>query len=191
MTLRDCQDVTYFTQSYKGFNNLEPRQKKNVTQPLMDVLQAFIDTSNHSISMEELLDYLKSRVASNTNQSFAVKGSFFVFEATSLMHEMALAKEGMRKMLQYLSMRNVDFPTTNDLLKLRLSLRPETTSVLEQRECVDYKKLVSMTAKSIFKVCKEKDDNFQPVDVKLYVKDGGDGAGSMPKLKTASDVDKK
>lgn len=182
--------TTSFTQSYKDFNSLEPRQKKNVTQPLMDVLQAFIDTSNYSISMEELLDYLKSRATSNTNQSCAVKESFSAFEATSLMHELTLTKEGMRKMRQFLSMRNVDFPTTNDILKTRVSLRPETTSVLEQRgRTVDYKELVSMTAKSILKVCKEKDEDFLPVDVKLYIKDGGDGAGSMPKLKTASAVD--
>ena len=53
---RSEEITTSFTQSYKDFNNLEPRQKKNVTQPLMDVLQAFLDTSNYSISMEELLD---------------------------------------------------------------------------------------------------------------------------------------
>ena len=58
-----------------------------------------------------------------------------------------------------------------------------------QGRSVDYKELVSMTANSIISIIKEDEPHYIPINATLYLKDGGDGAGSMPKLKSAQSTD--
>ena len=71
---------------------------------------------------------------------------FSPLEAMSLVHTLVLSKEQTRKLRQFLSMKNIDFPSTNALLPVRKSLRPETNPVLEGKgRAVDYKELVSST----------------------------------------------
>ena len=88
-------------------------------------------------------------------------------------------------MCQFLLMRDIDFPSTNDLLVVRKSIRLESKAVLNNKGCsVDYNTLVSMTANSNVSVVQEEDQDFIPNKLTLFLKDGGDGAGSMPKLKS-------
>ena len=49
----------------------------------------------------------------------------------------------------------------------------------------DYKDLVRQKSSSILSVVCLEDDKFVPTNLKLYLKDGGDGPGCMPKLKSA------
>ena len=115
---------------------------------------------------------------------------FSPMEAVSFMHELSLSKESLRKTRQFLASKSVNFPTTNEIFQERSLLRPQTESVLENKgRSVDYKNLVKMTSESILRIVHEKDQHFRPEHLKLYLKDGGDGAGSMPKLKNASSVD--
>lgn len=110
-------------------------------------------------------------------------------EAVSLMHTLSLSKEDMRCLRYFLKEKNIDFPTTNDLLETRKMLRPESTSVLDGRgRSVDYKETVSMTVSSILSVIQDQDQDYVPSKAKLYLKDGCDGAGSMPKLKSKQSV---
>ena len=52
-------------------------------------------------------------------------------EAVSLMHSLVLSKEQTRKVRDFLATKNVEFPTTNQLLPIRKGLRPDTFSVLD------------------------------------------------------------
>ena len=57
----------------------------------------------------------------------------------------------------------------------------------DKGRAVDYKSLVEATAKSILSVVAENSKEM-PKNAKLYLKDGCDGAGSMPKLKSSETV---
>jgi len=77
-------------------------------------------------------------------------------------------------------------PTTNELLETRKKLRPG--SVLDGKgRSVNYTDLVLMTAKSILSVI-NLNENHVTENSKLYLTDGCDGAGRMPKLKSAKSV---
>ena len=68
-------------------------------------------------------------------------------------------------------------------------MKPVTVPVLDGKgRGVDYKYLLKQTASSIIPVVCLEDEKFVPTNLKLYLKDGGDGAGSMPKLKSAKCV---
>ena len=51
-----------FTDSYKDFVNMSDRQRKNVTDSLITVLQKFIENNQHTLSLNRLLGYLLIRV---------------------------------------------------------------------------------------------------------------------------------
>ena len=73
--------------------------------------------------------------------------SFSPLEALSLVHTLVLSKEQTRKLKQFLSIKDIKFPSTNELLPVRKSLRPEITPVMEDKgKAVDYAVLVSCTA---------------------------------------------
>ena len=196
-----------FTSSYKDFNDLEPRQKKNITQPLIDIMNTFIEKNNYNLTITQLLGYLITRENPSAkdplnkygNQIFAkssvkFEASFSHYEAVSFYHSLVLSKEKTRKVRQYLAVKNVDFPTPDDIRPTRKSLRPKTKSILDGKgRSTDFAELINCTAASIVKVIKEKNKDFKANDGKLtfYLKDGGDGAGTMPSLKarkTADDV---
>ena len=48
---RSTEFTTTFTRSYKDFSNLDKRQKKNVTQPSIDMMEQFINSSEYSITL--------------------------------------------------------------------------------------------------------------------------------------------
>ena len=83
--------TTTFSKSYKDFKDLEQRQKKNKTQPLLDMLEKFIDINQFSLTLTELLDYLKSQVQDKNKDVPVI--SFSPMEAVSFMHCMVLSKE--------------------------------------------------------------------------------------------------
>lgn len=172
-----------FTKSWKDFNDLKDRQKKNITKPLVEMLENFISTNEFTLTVTELLDYLKCRVKEKKADVPSV--SFSPMEAVSFMHCMALSKEHMRQMRYFLKQKGIEFPTTNKLLPIRQSLRPPTCSILDGKgRGLDIKELVVQTVTSIIQVVKEDIPN-QPLDhLTFHLKDGGDGAGTMPALKS-------
>ena len=96
------------------------------------------------------------------------------------------------KVRHFLSKKDIYFPPTNELLPIRKSLRPETKEVLDGKgRSVNYCEVVSSTAASLLRVLKEVNTDFNPECGKLtlYLKDGGDGAGTMPALKSKKSVD--
>ena len=141
------------TKSYKDSNDLQDRQKKNITKPLLAVLENFINLNNFTISMTDLLQYLTTIVKDKPNSSVP---SFSNLEAVSLMHCMVLSKEQMRQMRYFLSQKEVEFPTTNNILPIRQSLRPPTFPILDKKgRGLDIIELVKQTAVSVIKVIEE------------------------------------
>ena len=106
------------------------------------------------------------------------------------MHSMVRSKEQTRRAQHFLPTKDVQFPTTDSMLPVRKSLRPETFSVLNGKgRAASYRDLVSSTISSVIKVLKE--EKLIPPEgknLKLYLKDGGDGAGQMPTLKSKVSV---
>ena len=94
-----------FTKSLKDFNDLKDRQKKNITKPLVEMLENFISTNEFTLTVTELLDYLKCRVKEKKADVPSV--SFSPMEAVSLMHCMALNKEHMRQMRYFLKQKGI------------------------------------------------------------------------------------
>ena len=191
--------MTSFSTSYKEFNDLSDRQRRDKTQPLIDMLHNFVNHNKFSISVSELLRYLLMR--ENTSKTSTYQEGediynqqieFSALEAVSFMHTLVLSKEQTRKVRQFLSMKAIKFPTTNELLPVRKSLRPETFPVLDNKgRAVNFTELVSSTITSVFKVVAAENPNFdhQAGDMTMNFKDGGDGAGTMPFLKSKKAVD--
>ena len=192
-----------FSTSYKQFDKLTERQRREKTQPLVDMLESFLCHNKFTISLDQLLAYLLMR--GNTNKSslhrigeliysetLDEEFNFSPIEAVSLVHTLVLSKEQTRKLKHFLSMKNIKFPTTNELLPVRKSLRPDTISVMEGKgRAVDYTELVSCTAASTIQVVLEENPKFleQTPTLTMHLKDGGDGAGTMPFLKSKKSVD--
>ena len=98
---------------------------------------------------------------------------------------MVLSKEQMRQTRYFLGQKGIEFPTTNKLLPIRLSLRPPTYSIMDGKgRGLDIKELISETLQSIIKIVKETSPNQPLENLTFYLKDGGDGAGTMPALKS-------
>ena len=171
-----------FPKSRKDFKDLKDRQQRNIATPLIDMLETFIGENEFTITVPELLDYLKSRVKEKKD---APSVSFSNMEAVSYVHCMALSKIETRQTRYFLSQKGIQFPTTNDLLPVRQSLRPPTFPVLNSKgRGLDIRKLVSQTVSSIIKIVQE-DSPKQPLDhLTFHLKDGGDGEGSMPSLRS-------
>ena len=87
--------------------------------------------------------------------------------------------------------KDISFPTTNQLNKYRKSLRPVSShSVLGGKgRAFEYVDLVTNTAKSILKIVEETEKDFDRKAgvLKIYGKDGGDGAGTIPTLKSVKE----
>ena len=179
---------TTFSKSYKDFHDLGNKQKKNITKPLIEMLKTFIETNEFTLSLIELLDYLSYRVKEKKENVPQI--SFSPLEAVSFMHRMVLSKEQMPQTRYFLKQKGIDFPTTNQLLPVRQSLRPLTCSILDDKgRGVDIKQLAEHTLVSIVRVVRE-DFPQQPLDkLTFYLKDGGDGAGTMPALKSKKNRD--
>lgn len=162
--------------SYKDFDSLSDARKRVITQPLIDMLETFLKVGEFSLDVNQLLGYLLCRENGSKKKSYAYKSGCFLYrqeveklalfsplEAVSLMHTLCLSKQDMRCMRQFLLMKDIDFPCTNDLLEVRKSIRPESKAVLNNKgRSVDYKELVSMTANSIVSVVQEEDQDFIP-----------------------------
>ena len=179
-----------FSKSYKDFIHMSDRQKKNVTDPLIHLMEQFIRVNEFSLNICQLLEYLLSR--QHIERNLQCQASFSTFEAVALMHYLVLSKEQTRKVRQFLSNKNIHFPTTNSLIPLRKSLRPDTSSILNDKgRAADFTETVAMTANSILRVVSETKTDFSPSNGQLtfYFKDGGDGAGTMPTLKSKEEVD--
>ena len=171
-----------FSKSYKDFNDLQDRQKKNITKPLLAVLENFINLNNFTISMTDLLQYLTTIVKDKPNSTVP---SFSNLEAVCLMHCKVLSKEQMRQMRYFLSQKEVEFPTTNNILPIRQSLRPPTFPILDKKgRGLDIIELVKQTAVSVIKVIEEDNPKKATENLTFILKDGGDGAGTMPRLKS-------
>ena len=188
---------TSFSTSYKDFDDMLDRQRRNITEPLIQMLNTFLEVNQFSISLNRLLAYLLLRENIQSEPSIAQIGkdiyseqiikttSFSPLEAVSLMHNMVLSKEQMRRFRYFLAQKNIEFPTTNSLLPVRKSLRPQTFPVLDGKgRGVEYKELVTSTISSVIKVVSENLPDMSPQNMIMYVKDGGDGAGTMPSLKS-------
>ena len=52
---------TSFSRSYKDFNDLVDKQKKMITQALIDMMINFLNVNQFSISLADILLYLRSR----------------------------------------------------------------------------------------------------------------------------------
>ena len=119
------------------------------------MLDTFLDTNNFSITLPDLLSYLQERQKEKAaKHSPAI--SFTPLEAVSLMHCLVLSKEQMRQIRYFLAQKNIEFPTTNELLPVRKSLRHQTCPVLEKKgRGLNYKELVGKTVASIIKIVKE------------------------------------
>ena len=119
--------------------------------------------------------------------------SFTPLEGVAFMHSLVLSKEQTRQARHFLATEGIDFPTTDSMLPVRKSLRPESFSVLDGKgrgSC--YRKLVTNTISSIIKVLKKEkvvSEEEKSPNLKLYLKDRGDGAGQMPSLKSKVAVD--
>ena len=193
--------TTSFTKSYKRFNDASQKQKRNVNEPLISMLGKFIETNTFNLSINQLLGYLllrenrkSSNACSKIGRDIFMKKEeettvFTPLEAVSLMHALVMSKEQTRKVKDFLAIKNVEFPTTNDLLPVRKSLRPDTFSVLDGKgRSLDYKNLVSDTISSVLRVVSETRE-MKEGNLKMYLKDGGDGAGTMPILKSKGAAD--
>ena len=108
--------TTTFSGSYKDFHDLGRKQQENKTKPLLDMLSQFIETNKFTLTLVELLDYLKDRVKEKKDVAAV---SFTPLEAISLMHRMVLSKEQMRQMRNFLKQKGMEFPTTNKILPVR------------------------------------------------------------------------
>ena len=155
------------------------------------MLQHFLSHNQFSISLDQLLRYLLMR--ENTKKSSAHRVgehiysetlddevNFSPLEALSLVHTLVLSKEQTRKLKQFLSMKDIKFPSTNELLPVRKSLQPETTPVMEGKgRAVDYTELVSCTAALTIRVVVAENPEFlhQTPTLTMHLKDGGDGDG--------------
>lgn len=106
------------------------------------------------------------------------------------MHSLVLSKEQMRKVRHFLSQKDINFPTTNEILPIRKSMRPPTYPVVVENEGrgVCYTELVQNTVSSVLKIVKDISPNEPLNDLKMCLKDGGDGAGTMPALKSKQAV---
>ena len=155
---------TSFSKSYKDFHDLSDKQKRNITAPLVDMLNSFIETNKFSLDTNQLLGYLLVRDNIQSKKAIAEIGqkiysgllkdkkSFSIVEAVLLMHSLVLSKEQTRKVRQFLSIKDIEFPTTNSMLPVRKSLRPDTSSVFEGKgHGVDYTDIVSDAITSILK----------------------------------------
>ena len=94
---------------------------------------------------------------------------------TTLWH---IAKIRSEKYGSTLQLKDIDFPTTNDMPPLRKSLRPETKSVLSRkRRAIDVEELISCTVASVIRVVNITNNNFDAnrSTMTLNLKDGGDG----------------
>ena len=192
----------YFSKSYKDFDDLGDRQKKNITQPLVDMLTKFIEYNQFSITKSKLLGYLLTRENCTGNNTIKRIGnviykqeekdtSFTPLEAVSFMHSMVLSKEQTRRVRHFLALKGIRFPTTDEMLPVRKSLRPETFPVLDGKgRSTSYKDLVNSTTSSIISIV-EKNSVITEPNLKIYLKDGGDGAGQMPSLKSKKAVNDK
>ena len=194
-----------FSSSYKDFNELEQRQKRNVTAPLIDTIDKFIQQNHYNLTITQLLGYLITRENPSPNDPINKYGnqvfkqscvnfeeSFSLEEGVSLYHSLALSKEKARKVRQYLAVKDVEFPTTTNMLPVRKSFRPETKAVLNGKgRAADFGELIICTAASLIRVVKETDQNFNAANGTLtfHLKDGGDGAGTMHSLKSKKSVD--
>ena len=193
---------TSFTRSYKDFNNMSDQQKRNITEPLISMITTFIDTNQFDLTVNQLLGYLFIRENSRSNNACAKIGkeilleneeqvtTFTAMEAVSLMHSLVLSKEQTRKVRDFLATKNVEFPTTNQLLPVRKGLRPDTFSVLDGKgRSLSYVDLINHTISSVFKIVRETSVIQEKRNLRMYLKDGGDGAGTMPVLKSKHCVD--
>ena len=119
-----------FSKSYKDFNDLSDKQKRNITAPLVDMLNSFIETNQFSLDTNQLLGYLLVRDNIQSKKAIAEIGQniysgllkdkkeFSVVEAVSLMHSLVLSKEQTRKVRRFLSIKDIEFPTTNSMLPI-------------------------------------------------------------------------
>ena len=167
------------------------------------MLENFLSHNKFSISLDQILGYLLMRENTSKSSLHCIgeeiysetldnEVNFSPIEAVSLVHTLVLSKEQTRKLKQFLSMKNIKFPTTNELLPVRKSLRPDTMSVMEGKgRAVDYTELVSCTAASTIQVVLAENPKFieQTPILTMHLKDGGDGAGTMPFLKSKKSVD--
>ena len=176
---------------YKDFIDLGKKQQRNLTQPIIDQMDQFV--SNYAMTTTQLLGYLlkslnsRSSIGSIGQKIYENKTdelmSFTELEAVSLQHSLDLSKEQMRRLRYFLSAKDANFPTTTSLLPVRKSLRPETFSVLGGKgRAADYEETITKTVESLIEIARQEEEQ-QHQHLKVYLKDGGDGAGQMPRLK--------
>ena len=122
------------------------------------------------------------------NQEVNDTSSFTALEAVSFMHAIVLSKEQTRWVRHFLALKGIDFRSTNEMLAVWKSLRPETFPMLDGKgRGTSYEDLVSSTISSIIKIVDQNGVAAEP-NLKIYIKDGGDGAGQMPSLKSKKGV---
>ena len=189
-----------FSKSYKPFWELSVKQKKRITQPLVEMLETFINVNDFDLDVSQLLGYLVCRQNMNNKEVVQIgedllnesvtdkhKASFTDIEAVAFVHSLDLSKEQTRRVRQLLAAKKIDFPPTNNLLPVRKSLHPVSHPILNGKgRSVDFAETVKSIAALLIKVLNEINPNFAPTAGRMvfYGKDGGDEAGSMPRLKS-------
>ena len=184
----------------KDFKHLTRKWQLERTDELMNTIHRFVQDNDSSLTVTELLGFLIYRennqkdghLADIGSQLFSVSlqyDEFSVMDAVTMMHDLVLTKEQLRKLRRYLSHKGVHFPTTNDLVETRKKLKP-VVKPLESMSgvFVDYEELVKTTAKSILEINKSKVSYNNVANIKITFKDGCDGAGSQTKLKSTKSL---
>lgn len=181
----------------KTFRDLGSRMQKERTNNIVEYLQEYIKQECPELSLNNLLGYILERENKQGGKDIATIGSqlfndsFELYEpidledAVTLMHSLVLTKEQMRKMRIFLSKKGIHFPTTNEILRARKKLRPVVMPCLTGKGVFcDYKELVRMTISSVIDIVL-KEETYQFLEGDSYqaeFKEGGDGAGQMPKM---------
>ena len=118
-------------------------------------------------------------------------------EAVALQHWLTLSKEDMRRLRFFLKTHEIPFPTTNSLLEVRktLYLGEVKACCNNKGVCIDYQDTVENTISSLlemlidsgevrfkvenFAVSLENAEGLKLNNLKLFGKDGADGAGAQ------------
>ena len=184
----------------KNFKNLGKKMQRERTEKVVKFLNNFLEEEDNSLTITELLGYLLYRVNYANNKNISMIGSdifdgtindkesFSIEESIAIMHQLVLSKEQMRTMQRIMLNKGIHFPNTNELNEARKKLRPLVTSVLDGKGVkVEYDELLKGTVKSIVSVV-EKDGLVldEGSEIKIFMKDGCDGAGQQVVWKSKS-----
>ena len=105
--ISECVYIYTFIFMYLIIDILMPnKQKKNVTKPLIDMMDEFIKVNEFSLDINQLLAYLLCRQNAGNEFREDIK-SFSDIEAVSFIHSLVLSKEQTRRVRQFLTNKQI------------------------------------------------------------------------------------